>query len=253
MSEMPDDPVYSGPNGEMVPVPYFEEKMKSSMGMFWCCIRGYMRKFLSVRGLPQGVKPLPSYERDELLRRLAGNWKIQLLPGNTSTMRMISYEDIFISGDEMVMSGGTHNASSGTGEHRHRAARANEPQESRIVPFRGRDGTLYLDQLGSKVVRESPDGGEIELDNAMGFKMLWQREWKRQGHVPPVPAPSAPLLGNSDEFVTTAYPVSTATSIPSGGDRDIAKEIMQLKQLHDQGVLSDQEFSEGKARLLSQL
>ena len=38
---------------------------------------------------------------------------------------------------------------------------------------------------------------------------------------------------------------------PGGGPTDIAEKLTQLKSLHDQGVLTPEEFSAAKAKLLS--
>ena len=244
--EIPDDPVFSGPDGEiMVPVPHVEEKMKSAFGVFWCCVKRHIPR---VRGLPRGVVPLPSNEKEALLDRLAGHWKIQPLPGGISTVPVVAHENVFINGDAMVLSGGMHNACAGAGSRGHPAARANETQESRLVPFRDKRGALYLDQIGSRVAQESADGGELELETALGVRLLLQREWKRQGHVPPVPP--APL-DDGDECIPIAHAVETSGA-PSDGKRDIGNEILQLKHLYDEGALSEKEFSETKTALLKQ-
>jgi len=45
-------------------------------------------------------------------------------------------------------------------------------------------------------------------------------------------------------------PVAAPAAAPAGGD-DMMAQLQQLATLHQQGILSDQEFSAAKAKLLS--
>jgi hypothetical protein len=47
------------------------------------------------------------------------------------------------------------------------------------------------------------------------------------------------------------YAQAPVTAPPGGGPTDVAEKLTQLKALHDQGVLTAEEFSAAKAKLLS--
>ncbi|MGN6379975.1 MAG: SHOCT domain-containing protein [Gaiellales bacterium] len=47
-------------------------------------------------------------------------------------------------------------------------------------------------------------------------------------------------------------PAAAAPPPPAGGGDDLISKINQLKQLHDQGVLDDDEFNAAKQKLLAQ-
>lgn len=46
-------------------------------------------------------------------------------------------------------------------------------------------------------------------------------------------------------------PAPAAAAPPAGGGDDLTAKLVQLAQLHDAGVLSDEEFAAAKAKLLS--
>ena len=46
------------------------------------------------------------------------------------------------------------------------------------------DGTIYLDDKGSVLTKWDPQNGVVEVENFMGFKVMWKREKKIIDHVP---------------------------------------------------------------------
>ena len=40
------------------------------------------------------------------------------------------------------------------------------------------DGTIYLDDKGSVLTKWDPQNGVVEVENFMGFKVMWKREKK---------------------------------------------------------------------------
>jgi hypothetical protein len=62
--------------------------------------------------------------------------------------------------------------------------------------------------------------------------------YQAQQAAPPAPAP-APV------------PVPAPAAPPAGGGEDLTAKLVQLAQLRDAGVLTDEEFASAKAKLLS--
>jgi predicted flap endonuclease-1-like 5' DNA nuclease len=60
--------------------------------------------------------------------------------------------------------------------------------------------------------------------------------YQAQLAAPPAPAPA---------------PVPAPAAPPAGGGDDLTAKLVQLAQLHDAGVLTDEEFAAAKAQLLS--
>jgi hypothetical protein len=189
------EPLWQGPKGEWVELPDFRKMLVFP----FCCLAACIT-FPKVRGIPDGSQPLPESEKDALCTKLKGNWKLQPLQAANGG-NSIQYTDVFVRDDVMILSGGMHNRTQYVGGHdtHHgtiQTAVSNPTIEQKIIPFRAPDGTLFVDNIGSILVRQSDDGGEVEFDNALGLKTLWQREWKRNGGQPlsVVASPEAPSL-----------------------------------------------------------
>ena len=93
----------------------------------------------------------------------------------------------------------------------------------RSFPYRGPDGTLYLDNLGSYLVREIE--GEMEIDIFAGTRVVFQRGWKRDGRNPP----------------RTETPVVPTTAVES------------MKKLLDTGAISQEQYDAKVAELLERV
>jgi len=206
--------------------------------VFKCCLPKP-----KVRGIPVGSAPLSKYEKEQLCQRLAGNWKIQPLQGLPSGS--VEYTDAMIRNDSIIMTGGMHNAMHDGQSY----GVANTAQEQKIIPFRAPNGTLFVDNIGSILVRESIDGGEIEIDNAMGMKVLFQREWKRAGY----PAPSGESGPVQATLSDSPFSQRMEGRIDDINITPTTDKIRELKKLADEGVLTDSEFQEAKNRVLMQL
>ena len=46
------------------------------------------------------------------------------------------------------------------------------------------DGTIYLDEKGSVLTKWEPENGVIEVENVLGFKVMWKREKDIIDHAP---------------------------------------------------------------------
>ena len=122
----------------------------------------------------------------------------------------------------MSISGGMHNATQYVGDRPVTMAVANQPQQQRIKMWRGADGTLYIDNIGSKLVSESPS--EIKILNAMGMTTLLRRE----GGV-----------------------VAAGVVVAEMDRGDVGSELQKLADLKKSGALTDEEFAAAKAKLLN--
>ena len=132
---------------------------------YCCCI-----PIFKVSGIPEGTPRVPKDEGKAILARWQGRYKIVSLsspPGLKGDT--VSFTDAHISGDILEVSGGTRMIHTQHGT----IHVPNQPQKQRVSLWRGADDVLYIDNLGSKLVRESPN--EIEIMNAMGFGLMWRR------------------------------------------------------------------------------
>jgi hypothetical protein len=94
---------------------------------------------------------------------------------------------------------------------------------SKWTPPGGGSTTLYVDGLGSIVTEMSPT--MIKFDNALGVKAIWTR--------------NAPVVTSQPAAV---QPVESA-----------ADKIRALKALKDDGILSEKEFEDKKAKLVASM
>merc|ERR1719397_31122 len=103
----------------------------------------------------------------------------------------------------------------------HSGSGQNRPMH--LQPARASDGSLILDNFGSKAIVFTPEQGRMEIE-----LMGWKCEWRRVG-------------GN--QTVT----LQVGSSAPGG----IADQIQKLHDLREQGVLTEEEFSAAKNRLIN--
>jgi hypothetical protein len=63
-----------------------------------------------------------------------------------------------------------------------------------------------------------------------------------------VPSPPVAVGAGPSPGTVVSPPAATAPAAPAGGD--LTSQLQQLAQLKEQGVLTDEEFAEAKAKLL---
>ncbi len=132
---------------------------------FCCCI-----PMFKVSGIPEGTPRVPEDEAKAILARWQGRYKIVSLsspPGIKGNV--VSFTDVHVKGDILEISGGTRMIHTQHGT----IHVPNQPQKQRVSLWRGADGVLYIDNIGSKLVRESPT--QLEMKNALGFGLRWDR------------------------------------------------------------------------------
>ena len=97
--------------------------------------------------------------------------------------------------------------------------------------WRGADGTLYIDNTGSRLVSETPT--ELKLKNSLGMDMAFVR----QGGPPAgvvvqgMAAPIAPVMERGDP----------------------AERLLEAKKLLDQGLISQSDFDAKKKEIMAVL
>ena len=108
---------------------------------------------------------------------------------------------------------------------------ANAPQKQRLSLWRGTDGTLYIDNTGSRVVSETPT--ELKIKNSIGFDMAYVREGAPPAGVvvQGMAAPIAPVMERGDP----------------------AERLIEAKKLLDQGLISQSDFDAKKKEIMAVL
>jgi hypothetical protein len=204
-----------------------------------CCHE--MERYLRVTGIPKGTPRVPAEEERAILERWKGEW--QVVFDATLANKAVNLTDIYgkqqfcgaytlafehahFNSDMLRLSGGYHlnesredssDSQSAIVTHKDR----NYPWRARLSLWRGVDGTLYIDNIGSKVVSESPT--ELKVKNAGNREWIFRRA---AGYVVP-PATMAMLRDGPPRAKVEA---------------DVAK-LVALKQ---SGALSEVEFEAAK-------
>jgi len=203
--------------------------MSMESGMGECCLSCMLccscQNLGMVRGVLHGSQPITGSELQATLGMMAGKWKIQpiQMPNNSA----YAYTDAFIEGNRLIISGGMHNTTVHSGgdydDHSmgssHQVAVANQAQTQYLCLHRRREGGTYIDAFGSVATEISQD--RIAIDGCMeGTKMLYMRDL-------------------------------TVTQQPGGsGEVSVAEQIQKLGELKAQGLLTEDEFSAAKAKLI---
>ena len=102
----------------------------------WRTLPGFRGKLLrvlanaKVRGIPVGSVPLTPSEKQELLDKMQGHWKIQPLQGmGTNT---IKHSDAFVHNEKIILSRGEVTISQG---YQHHKTTKKITMEQKIIPF----------------------------------------------------------------------------------------------------------------------
>ena len=203
-----------------------------------CCV---CIPLFTYSGIPEGTTRVPEDEEKEILKRWYGHWKlIDLGSAGPGVGNRLAFTDGYIDGNILALSGGMHNTTQhvgSIGDSHYRqsitTAVANAPQKQRLSLWRGTDGTLYIDNTGSRVVSETPT--ELKIKNSIGFDMAYVREG---GGAPPagvvvqgMAAPIAPVMERGDP----------------------AERLLEAKKLLDQGLISQSDFDAKKKEIMAVL
>ena len=95
--------------------------------------------------------------------------------------------------------------------------------------WRGTDGTLYIDNTGSRVVSETPT--ELKIKNSIGFDMAYVRQGAPPAGVvvQGMAAPIAPVMERDDP----------------------TERLAAAKKMLDQGLISQSDFEAKKKEILT--
>jgi len=230
-----------------------------------CCITWQIYCAMpNVRGIPNGSVKLSAVEEAQILQGLEGTWKIT--PLQSGGRYNVDVTDALVKDKTIIISGGSQYFS---GNRRRRdAVESGVVVKTLVQPLnfhKGPRGEIYIDNIGSRIERLDIARGEVELDNGIGLKLLLQRGWKQQGLQNPI--------GQSQMLVASAVPVTTpmavvpVTEMARAGKVTAAvaapvmtvqvfapsllQQITDLKKMKDEGVLTEEEFSAAKAKLLA--
>ena len=190
-------------------------------------------------GIPEGTTRVPEAEEKEILKRWYGHWKlIDLGSAGPGVGNRLAFTDGYIDGNILALSGGMHNRTQHVGSYNDSShdsyvttAVANAPQKQRMSLWRGADGTLYIDNTGSRVVSETPT--ELKIKNSIGFDMAYVREGAGASPagvvVQGMAAPIAPVMERDDP----------------------TERLAAAKKMLDQGLISQSDFEAKKKEILT--
>ena len=204
-----------------------------------CCV---CIPLFTYSGIPEGTTRVPEDEEKEILKRWYGHWKlIDLGSAGPGVGNRLAFTDGYIDGNILALSGGMHNTTQhvgSIGDSHYRqsitTAVANAPQKQRMSLWRGTDGTLYIDNPGSRLVSETPT--ELKLKNSLGMDMAFVRQGGSPAGVVPagvvvqgMAAPIAPVMERDDP----------------------AERLAAAKKMLDQGLISQSDFEAKKKEILT--
>ena len=191
---------------------------EASLNSCLCC----SATLFKYSGIPEGTTRVPEAEEKEILQRWYGHWGLHNL-GSAGAGGFYRFTDGYIDGNILALSGGM-NTPDGWRQL---------SQKQRLSLWRGTDGTLYIDNTGSRVVSETPT--ELKIKNSIGFDMAYVREG---GGAPPagvvvqgMAAPIAPVMERGDP----------------------AERLIEAKKLLDQGLISQSDFDAKKKEIMAVL
>ena len=208
---------------------------EASLNSCLCC----SATLFKYSGIPEGTTRVPEAEEKEILQRWYGHWKLHDLgSAGPGVGNRLAFTDGYIDGNILALSGGMHNTTQhvgSIGDSHYRqsitTAVANAPQKQRLSLWRGTDGTLYIDNTGSRVVSETPT--ELKIKNSIGFDMAYVREGAGASPagvvVQGMAAPIAPVMERDDP----------------------AERLAAAKKMLDQGLISQSDFEAKKKEILA--
>eukprot|EP01083_Nonionella_stella_P064853 169425_1 len=148
-----------------------------------------------VSGVPAGSKPISDEEKQEILNRWEGQWDVQPLPRmavkGPSAKFYVEYTAAYFDDENIILSGGTSQdtrtakskGSVSTGVFtsaqmnattKYKVDAPNEGQVNKLIFLRSPDGSLFIDNVGTRLVSEEP--GKLKFKTAAGWPMVLRRD-----------------------------------------------------------------------------
>ena len=166
-------------------------------------------RFFKVAGIPKDTPRVPADEERAILERWKGDWEVvfnEKLANKRPNIDdihgkqhfggqfFLAFERAHFNGDMLKLSGGHHlretREADGSEHGRVVSQKAlHYPRRVRLSLWRGADGTLYIDNVGSKVLSESPN--ELKVRHAGNGEWIF----RRGGYVTP---PAAMAMARDD-------------------------------------------------------
>ena len=173
---------------------------------------------IAYSGIPEGTTRVPEAEEKEILQRWYGHWGLHNL-GSAGAGGFYRFTDGYIDGNILALSGGM-NTPDGWRQL---------SQKQRLSLWRGTDGTLYIDNTGTRIVSETPT--ELKIKNSIGFDMAYVRQGAPPAGVvvQGMAAPIAPVMERDDP----------------------AERLAAAKKMLDQGLISQSDFEAKKKEILT--
>ena len=165
-------------------------------------------RYFKVTGIPKDTPRVPADEERAILERWKGDWEIvfnEKLANKAPNIDdihgkqhfggqfFLAFKRAHFNGDMLKLSGGHHlmeTREEADGPVDNRKA-FHHPRRVRLSLWRGADGTLYIDNVGSKVVSESAT--ELKVKHAGNGEWIF----RRAGHIAQ-PAPAAMAMARDD-------------------------------------------------------
>ena len=218
---------------------------EASLNSCLCC----SATLFKYSGIPEGTTRVPEAEEKEILQRWYGHWRLQDLgSAGPGVGNRLAFTDGYIDGNILALSGGMHNTTQhvgSIGDSHYRqsitTAVANAPQKQRLSLWRGTDGTLYIDNTGTRLVSETPT--ELMIKNSLGFDMKFLR-FDMERHVFVREGAGASPAG----VVVQGMAAPIAPVMERG---DPAERLIEAKKLLDQGLISQSDFDAKKKEILT--
>lgn len=215
--------------------------------------------------LPKNAKPVSDSDPEvrALVEGLQGDWKIVPMggdmPAETGYRRNIAFQQVNVNNKQYTLSGGP---------------------DGRVQVYSFKfyrapgDNQLYCDEWGSIVVKTDWENGEVYLNNGFNMDLKWKRpdSWyiQRNGNQTNLPPSGGPPVysspGDAPPAYSSAPPAYTASApqapiytppqgstapASTGGGSGMAEEIERLAKLRDQGMLTDEEFTNAKMKIIN--
>eukprot|EP00438_Fugacium_kawagutii_P034916 Skav206377 [mRNA] locus=scaffold834:275412:280399:+ [translate_table: standard] len=132
---------------------------------YLCCMAS---KMPNVRGIPNGSTPMPEEEARNLMKKLEGNWHIQVLESMGKSQ--FQYEEVMVRDNYYVMRDAKQNGQNSQSPRKPPFSSGENVQEGSACrniqdAVNLRACEIYLDFIGSQLVKMDFDGGEVELNN----------------------------------------------------------------------------------------